>query len=250
MKSQVVAIIPARYASTRFPGKPLAEIAGKAMLRHVYDNVIASNLFDQIIIATDDDRIGEPAKGWGADVMITLPEHPSGTDRCNEVVDKLKLSGDAIVVNIQGDEPFISREPLETLLSIFDNDSAEIGTLCQGFDPSEKLDDPNAVKVVFANDGKALYFSRAVIPFVRENSTALAARRHYKHIGLYAYKASVLQELGKLKPGALEKAESLEQLRWLENGYGIYVRESGCRLCAVDTPEDLERAERFYWENS
>lgn len=249
MKQEAIAIIPARFASTRFPGKPLAEIAGKEMLRHVYENVQATELFDRIIIATEDERISVPAQGWGAEVMLTSPEHPSGTDRCAEVIGRIHADKDAIVVNVQGDEPFISMAPLATLLSIFDNQDAEIGTLYQAIGPFDEMKDPNMVKLVLAGNGKALYFSRAVIPFVRDKSTAIVAK-HYKHVGLYAYRASVLRELALLEPSALEKAESLEQLRWLENGYAIYARETDCRLCAVDTPEDLERAERFYWENS
>lgn len=248
-KLSTIAIIPARYASTRFPGKPLAMIAGKEMLRHVYDNVHATELFDKVVIATEDDRIRIPAEEWGAEVMMTSPEHPSGTDRCAEVVKNLKVDGDTVIVNIQGDEPFISQSPLETLLAIFDDADAEIGTIYQALSPMEDPKDPNMVKLVLANDGKALYFSRAVIPFIRDKSSALVAR-HFKHIGLYGYRAKTLLELASLEPGTLEKAESLEQLRWLQHGYSIYAREAVCKLSAVDTPEDLEKAERFFWENS
>lgn len=249
MKRQAIAVIPARFASTRFPGKPLAEIAGKEMLRHVYDNVRSAALFDRIIIATEDERVSGPAGSWGAEVMLTSPHHESGTDRCAEVAERIHADSGTIIVNVQGDEPFISRGPLEALLAVFDNDSAQIGTLYQAFTPLEDIADSNMVKLVLANDGKALYFSRAVIPFVRDKSSAIVAR-HFRHVGLYGYRASVLREIAEMQPSELEKAESLEQLRWLQNGYAIYARETDCRLCAVDTPEDLERAERFYWENS
>jgi 3-deoxy-manno-octulosonate cytidylyltransferase (CMP-KDO synthetase) len=249
MKRQAIAVIPARYASTRFPGKPLATIAGKEMLRHVYENVQAARLFDRVIVATEDERISVPAESWGAEVMLTSEKHPSGTDRCAEVAGRIDVDKDAIIVNIQGDEPFISRTALETLLSVFDSKEAQIATLYQAFTPLEDISDPNSVKLVLANDGKALYFSRAVIPFLRDKSSALVAR-HFRHIGLYGYRVSVLQEIALLEPSSLEKAESLEQLRWLQNGYAIYAREAECKLCAVDTPEDLEKAERFYWENS
>jgi 3-deoxy-manno-octulosonate cytidylyltransferase (CMP-KDO synthetase) len=228
MGNGAIAVIPARFASTRFPGKPLAEIGGKAMLRHVYDNVLATGLFDKVIVATEDERIKIPAENWGAEVMMTSAHHPSGTDRCAEVVTRLKAAPDAIVVNIQGDEPFISRQPIQDLISQFRDTSVSIATLCQSGFLNEEISSPDCVKVVFATNGKALYFSRAVIPFVRDKSSALA----------------------RLSPSHLEKAESLEQLRWMENGYDIYVRESDCRMCSVDTPKDLERAERFYWENS
>jgi 3-deoxy-manno-octulosonate cytidylyltransferase (CMP-KDO synthetase) len=224
-------------------------IAGKEMLRHVYENVSATDLFERVIVATEDDRIRIAAEAWGAEVMMTSPEHPSGTDRCAEVVRELKLDGDTIIVNIQGDEPFISRSPLEELLSIFDNAEAQIGTLYQVFAPLDDIQDTNLVKLVLANDGKALYFSRAVIPFLRDKSTALEAR-HFKHIGLYGYRASALLEIAKLEPATLEKTESLEQLRWLQNGYAIYAREAEFRLHAVDTPEDLEKAEQVFMENS
>jgi 3-deoxy-manno-octulosonate cytidylyltransferase (CMP-KDO synthetase) len=249
MKQDAIAIIPARFASTRFPGKPLVEIAGKEMLRHVYDNVQATGLFDRVIIATEDERISNPAQTWGAETMLTSPDHPSGTDRCAEVIEQIKPDSNTIVVNVQGDEPFISKAPLEALLSVFDDKNARIGTLYQSIGPLEDMTDQNMVKLVLAKNGKALYFSRAVIPFVRDKSPAIVTT-HYKHVGLYAYRASVLRELALLEPSALEKAESLEQLRWLENGYTIYARETDCKLCAVDMPEDLEKAERFYWENS
>jgi 3-deoxy-manno-octulosonate cytidylyltransferase (CMP-KDO synthetase) len=224
-------------------------IGGREMLRHVYENVKAADLFDKVIVATEDDRIRIPAEEWGAEVMMTSPEHPSGTDRCAEVVQQLNVKDDTIVVNIQGDEPFISGSPLETLLSVFDYPDAQIATLYQAFAPMEDMQDPNMVKLVLANDGKALYFSRAVIPFIRDKSSALVTR-HFKHVGLYGYRASALLEIAKLEPGTLEKAESLEQLRWLQHGYSIYAREATCSLCAVDAPEDLEKAERFFRENS
>jgi 3-deoxy-manno-octulosonate cytidylyltransferase (CMP-KDO synthetase) len=261
-----IAIIPARFGSSRFPGKPLALLGKKPMLQHVYENVKESGLFDKILVATDDDRIKNAAESWGAQVVITSENHPSGTDRCAEAVELLDEKYN-IVVNIQGDEPFINRKPLAELLHIFEtNPDAGIATLVHKIkDPSE-LWDENTAKVVLGKASKngnsgsaqnlngqraviarALYFSRSPIPFIRsaEKSAWLENHTFWKHIGLYAYKPEVLKEIVKLPVGVLEKAESLEQLRWLENGYTIHVAETDYTMLSVDTQSDLEKAENF-----
>jgi 3-deoxy-manno-octulosonate cytidylyltransferase (CMP-KDO synthetase) len=249
---KAIGIIPARFQSTRFPGKPLALLGGKPMLHHVYENVVASGLFDKIVIATDDNRIAEAAKAWDADVVMTSDKHPSGTDRCAEVMEKMPESYD-VVVNIQGDEPFINKKPLAELLQIFENhENARLATLVHKIEDAADIDDPNTAKVVLsANIGngtsKALYFSRSPIPFIRsvDKNDWMNYHVFWKHIGLYAYRPDVLQEIVKLSQGQLEKAESLEQLRWLENGYEIYVAETDYKMLSVDTPEDLKKAENF-----
>ena len=240
---KTIAIIPARYASTRFPGKPLAYIGGSPMLRHVYERVSASGLFDMVVIATDDSRILGVAESWDANVIMTSEEHESGTERCAEVISKLEAQFD-IVVNVQGDEPFISMEPLKQLVSLFENKDVEIGTLVQKIEDERDIENPNVVKAVLGINKQALYFSRSPIPYVRDKSHTETV--FMKHIGIYGYRTSVLQKIVKLAPGALEKAESLEQLRWLENGYRIFAEETAYRMLAVDTPEDLIKAEEFF----
>ena len=239
---RTAAIIPARFASTRFPGKPLKLIGGKAMLQHVYERVNASNLFDTVIIATDDERIYNAAKSWNAEVMMTKDTHISGTDRCEEVCAKLNNAFE-VVVNVQGDEPFISKEPLEKVLALFSNPEIEIGTLIQKIKNEEEVQNPNVVKVARTVNGQALYFSRSPIPFIRDKNTIYTG--FVKHIGIYAYRTSVLNKIVKLAPSSLELAESLEQLRWLENGYKIFVAETDYEMLAVDTPEDLIKAEEL-----
>jgi 3-deoxy-manno-octulosonate cytidylyltransferase (CMP-KDO synthetase) len=246
-----LAVIPARFQSTRFPGKPLTLIGGKPMLQHVYERVKQSSLFEEVIIATDDERIRKEAENWGAKVAMTSTEHPSGTDRCAEAADNFKGSGYDVVVNIQGDEPFISKEPLRLLTKIFDNKLVEIATLLQRIKNEEDIHNPNVVKAVSAKDKKVLYFSRSAIPFIRDKVSEkwLETYNFQKHIGIYAYRKEVLKEIVKLKPSSLELAESLEQLRWLENGYNIYAEETDYKMLAVDTPEDLAKAETFYRQN-
>ena len=245
---KAVAIIPARYASTRFPGKPLAMIGGKPMLRHVYENVLRSDLFHNVIIATDDKKIYKAAHEWNATAVMTSHKHQSGTDRCGEVAAAFGEKAIDIVVNVQGDEPFISAEPLQKLIDLFQNKKVEIGTLVQKFENNDEILSPNTAKVVLAKDGKALYFSRAPIPYLRDNNDENILPFYMKHIGIYAFRASILKELVKLAPSGLEKAEKLEQLRWLENGYSIFAAETTYRTLSVDTPEDLKNAEIFYKE--
>lgn len=238
-----IAIIPARYASSRFPGKPLADIDGKPMIQHVYERT--RRIFDHCCIATDDSRIIEAADGFGAPAIMTSPNHRSGTDRCAEALEKYEtLSGirfDA-GVNVQGDEPFISDEHLLAIIKAFSDGEAEIATLACPFKESDDIFNPNSPKVVLSRNGYALYFSRSVIPYLRGQDPAQwAARRAYlKHIGIYGYRTQVLREITRLPQGELEKAESLEQLRWLENGYRIKVETVSSETIGIDTPEDLQ----------
>jgi 3-deoxy-manno-octulosonate cytidylyltransferase (CMP-KDO synthetase) len=237
-------IIPARYASTRFPGKPLAEIHGKSMIQRVYEAAASVAQHNRIFIATDDDRIQKHAQGF-AQVVMTSIEHPSGTDRCAEAVQLIQEDCD-IVINLQGDEPFIKPEQIELLLSLFDNPNVQIATLKKELFDAEDIDNPNIVKVVCDRNNKALYFSRSRIPFRRETPENV---QYYKHLGMYAYRKSVLQEITSLAPSMLEETEKLEQLRWLENGYSIAVGETQWQSPAVDTPEDLEKAIQFAIES-
>lgn len=237
-----IGIIPARYESTRFPGKPLVDIKGKPMIQWVYEN--ASKALNEVYVATDDDRIVKAIKAFGGKVVKTLPTHQSGTDRCAEAAQALSSKVDFdVVVNIQGDEPFIQAEQIELLKACFQT-NAEIATLVKKIDSNEELFNPNRPKVVLAKNKDALYFSRSPIPFVRgvdkENWTT--KQTFWAHIGMYAFKSDVLQEITKLKQGNLELTESLEQLRWLENGYLIKTAETQTQSIGIDTPEDLQAA--------
>ncbi|MAS52260.1 MAG: 3-deoxy-manno-octulosonate cytidylyltransferase [Flavobacteriales bacterium] len=236
-----IAIIPARYASTRFPGKPLVAINGKPMVQHVYERALSSGLFQKVIVATDDHRIQSAVTDFGGEVVMTDNTHQSGTDRCGEVIEGMKDSYD-VVINIQGDEPFIQHEQLEELVSLFKSTPAQIGTLKKKLSNSEDVFDSNIVKVVARLDKRALYFSRNPIPFVRdfEQKDWLSKQNFYKHLGIYAYRTDVLKELVKLAPSELEKSESLEQLRWLENGYSIFISETKHESIGIDTPDDLK----------
>ncbi len=237
-----IAIIPARYASTRFPGKPLVSIQGKPMVQHVYEKVTQSGLFEKVIVATDDNRIQKAVEEFGGEVALTDVNHQSGTDRCGEVINKLEEVFD-VVVNIQGDEPFIKQEQLEDLVSLFRKTPAQIGTLKKELSNSEDVFNPNIVKVVDGLDKRALYFSRNPIPFVRdfEQKDWLSKQKFYKHIGLYGYRFDVLKELVQLQSSMLEMSESLEQLRWLENGYQIFIAETKFESIGIDTPDDLSK---------
>lgn len=245
-----IAIIPARYASTRFPGKPLALLGGKPVIQRVYEQV--AGVLDDAVVATDDQRIYAAVKAFGGKVEMTSTEHRSGTDRCREAYEKQGMEYD-VVVNVQGDEPFIRREQLLALKACFENPSTQIATLVKPFakeDGIEALENPNSPKVVLDKSGHALYFSRSVIPYLRgvERGEWLNTHTFYKHIGIYAFRAEVLKEVTSLPQSSLEKAESLEQLRWLENGYRIGVGITDCETIGIDTPEDLERAEQFLKE--
>ena len=242
-----IAIIPARYASTRFPAKPLAKLGGKLVIERVYEQV--SKCVERAVVATDDERIYDAVMGFGGEAVMTSTEHRSGTDRCREAYEKLGYEAD-IVINVQGDEPFIQPEQIEALKACFENEATQIATLVKPFaesDGVEALENPNSPKVVVDEDMCALYFSRSVIPYLRgvERSEWLRHHTFYKHIGIYAFRAEVLREVTALPQSSLEKAESLEQLRWLENGYKIGVGISDVETVGIDTPEDLERAEEF-----
>lgn len=235
---KIAAIIPARYASTRFPGKPLVVIGDRTMIHHVWDR--AREVFDEVWVATDDPRIANEVEGFGGRVVMTRADHPSGTDRIAEAITKIDFAAD-VVVNIQGDEPFIAAEQLQSIASLFDDERCDIATLVQPFGEHGDIFNPNAVKAVVGVDGYALYFSRAAIPFQRavEPQQWVARHSYYKHIGLYGYRAEVLRAITKLPQGELEKCESLEQLRWLENGYRIKTAVTHHVTIGIDSPEDL-----------
>lgn len=242
-----IAIIPARYASTRFPGKPLAMLAGKPVIQRVYEQV--AGVLDDALVATDDERILEAVHAFGGRAVMTSPDHRSGTDRCREAYEKQGGRFD-VVVNVQGDEPFVRPAQLELLKSCFDDPTTDIATLVKPFveaDGLAALENPNSPKVVLDANARALYFSRSVIPYLRgvEREQWLARHTFYKHIGLYAFRTEALLAVTSLPPSPLERAESLEQLRWLENGYRIGVGISDDETIGIDTPEDLEKAETF-----
>lgn len=243
MKS--IAIIPARYGSTRFPGKPLAELAGKPILQHVYERVRQAACISEVYIATDDQRIEDRAHAFGAEVVMTDPAHHSGTDRCAEVADG--LPGDYIVVNIQGDEPFIDPRQIDQVSSLLcDQDAVGISTLARRLTDVDAIANPNIVKVVMNAAGRALYFSRSPIPFLREvpREQWVGQGVFFKHLGIYGFRRQVLLDIAHLPPGRYEQLERLEQLRWLEAGYAIQVGETDQETLGIDTPQDLERAIR------
>ena len=239
-----IAIIPARYASTRFPGKPLALLGGKPVIQHVYEQAVKA--LDEAWVATDDTRIYDTVTGFGGHAVMTRTDHKSGTDRIEEAVEKIGTDAD-VIINIQGDEPFVQVSQIKTLMQLFDNTGTQIGTLGKRFESREAATNPNSPKIVTDLQGFALYFSRSVIPFVRgANSDNWFEQFPYlKHLGLYAYRREVLREVTRLPQSPLELAESLEQLRWLENGYRIRVGLTDVETVGIDTPEDLQRAEEF-----
>jgi len=268
------AIIPARYASTRFPGKPLAVLGGKTVIERVYEQV--SSVHDDVYVATDDERIREAVEQFGGRAVMTRADHKSGTDRIQEAVEKIasvqkwmdastsgkKLTGasaqnpaDAtsaenpadVIINVQGDEPFIQPSQIKTLMGLFDDPATQIGTLGKPFESMEAVENPNSPKIVTDVRGFALYFSRSIIPFIRgkEHGEWFGEYPFLKHLGVYAYRREVLAEVTRLPQSSLEKAESLEQLRWLQNGYRIRVGLTDVETVGIDTPEDLQRAEDF-----
>ena len=239
-----IGIIPARYASTRFPGKPLVVIQGKMMIQRVYEQ--ASKVLDVVCVATDDSRIFDAVRSFGGHAVMTSEIHRSGTDRCAEAVQLVeKERGEVfdVVLNVQGDEPFIAPEQLELVKSCFDDPQTQIATLVKVIRNDNDLFDSNRPKVVISNNREAIYFSRATVPFIRgkEKQTWLASHQYYMHIGLYGFLKTVLLEITRLPQSSLELAESLEQLRWIENGYRIAIRTTECESFGVDTPEDLQR---------
>lgn len=246
---QFAGIIPARYASTRFPGKPLATLAGKPVIEHVYRRV--AEALGSAYVATDDERIAQAVERFGGQAVMTRADHKSGTDRIAEALEKTGREVD-VVVNVQGDEPFITTRQIETLCHCFDDEQTQIATLGKPFESMEAVENPNSPKIVTDLKGFALYFSRSVIPYVRgfEQTDWLSHFPYLKHLGIYAYRTDVLREITQLPQSPLEKAESLEQLRWLQAGYRIKVGITDEETVGIDTPEDLVRAERFLNERA
>ena len=239
-----IAIIPARYASTRFPGKPLAVLGGKTVIQRVYEQV--SSVLSEVYVATDDERIFQTVEQFGGRAVMTRSDHKSGTDRIQEAVEKTGTEAD-VVINVQGDEPFIQPSQIETLMQLFDDPQTQIGTLGKPFESMEAVENPNSPKIVVDHRGFALYFSRSVIPYIRgvERNDWFGQYPFLKHLGIYAYRRAVLREVTLLPQSSLEKAESLEQLRWLQNGYRIRIGLTDVETVGIDTPEDLQRAEQL-----
>lgn len=242
---QFVGIIPARFASTRFPGKPLADIGGKTMIQRVYEQ--ASKALEQVYVATDDERIAVNVQSFNGNVIMTSKDHKSGTDRCSEAIRKiispeLNIKFD-VVINIQGDEPFIKPEQIRLLKSCFEDETVQIATLAKKIAEKDEIFNPNVVKVIRNKEALAIYFSRSPIPFLRNepNENWAVSFQFLKHLGIYAYRVPVLKEITALPSSSLEIAESLEQNRWLENGYKIYVETTDFETIAIDTPDDLEK---------
>src|SRR5690606_1129526 len=240
--TRILGVIPARYASTRFPGKPLVDIGGISMIERVYRQVRRSTRLNRVVVATDDQKIFDHVTSFGGMAVMTHDRHPSGTDRCYEAFTLLGEPFD-YVMNIQGDEPFIQPRQIDTLADTLDGQT-EIATLVKRTADEEELSNPGEVKVVLDRTGTALYFSRTAIPYIHNAPKGQWVDKHvfYKHIGLYAYRADVLKAITKLPVATLEKAESLEQLRWLEHGYRIKVAETDTESLCIETPEDVQRA--------
>jgi 3-deoxy-manno-octulosonate cytidylyltransferase (CMP-KDO synthetase) len=240
--TEVLAIIPARYASSRFPGKPLASIAGRPMIQHVVERVRGAQRVSRVVVATDDARIQQAVADFGGEAVLTRTDHSSGTDRVAEVA--VHIPAD-IYINVQGDEPLVDPGTIDALAAtLIEDDSVQIATPCALIEKPEDIMDPNIVKVVRNFDGDALYFSRAPIPWVRDRGESVAAQ-HWKHLGLYAFRRDALLDFPTLPPGELERLEQLEQLRWLENDYRIRVVETEYDAVSVDVPADLERVEKL-----
>ncbi len=234
-------IIPARYASTRFPGKPLVDIAGKSMIRRVYEQAKKCSSLQEVVVATDDERILNHVLQFGGQAVMTDSSHQSGTDRCAEVA--ALYPEYEVIINIQGDEPYIDPEQITKLAACFTVPDTQIATLIKKILTAGELHNVNTPKVLISKQAEAIYFSRAALPYIRghEAGTWLQQFTYFKHIGIYGYRADVLQQITRLPVGDLEKAESLEQLRWIENGYRIKIAETELETFAVDTPEDLAR---------
>jgi 3-deoxy-manno-octulosonate cytidylyltransferase (CMP-KDO synthetase) len=239
---KIVGVIPARFASSRFPGKPLIDIGGKTMIRRVYEQSCKANGLIDVIVATDDQRIYDNVMQWGGKVMMTSTHHQNGTERCAEVLSNLAVSVDA-VINIQGDEPFIDPAQIELLSALLQNPKCQIGTLVKRTDDLNLLTKSNIIKVAVSLTGQALYFSRSVIPYQRSSEQSI---QYYKHIGIYGYRSDVLREICGLSPTPLEMTESLEQLRWLENGYTVHTAVTDLESISVDVPDDLDRIRKLY----
>lgn len=239
-----IGIIPARYSSSRFPGKPLADMAGKPMIQRVYEQVKLA--LDEVWVATDDTRILEAVEAFRGNAVMTSASHKSGTDRCKEAYQKINKDFD-VVINIQGDEPFIQPEQINAIKDCFDTPNIELATLVKPFkkeDGFEALFNNNSPKVVINNNNEAIYFSRSIIPYIRDvhHTEWLDKHTFYKHIGMYAYRVDILNKITELPQSSLELAESLEQLRWIENGYKIKVGYTNVETIGIDTPDDMEKA--------
>lgn len=239
---KILAVIPARYGSTRFPGKPLADILGKPMIQRVYEQVQKTRKINHIVVATDDQRIFQAVTAFGGNAVMTSENHPSGTDRCFEAFQKTEGKFDAII-NVQGDEPFIDPEQIDQLAELISLKKVDIATLISPIKDISLLWDSNVVKVVISKTGKALYFSRQAIPFNRNAIKELWLDEHpyFRHLGIYAYKSEVLEAVTKLPPSGLEKTESLEQLRWLENDFYIQTGITEKEGVSIDTADDLKK---------
>jgi 3-deoxy-manno-octulosonate cytidylyltransferase (CMP-KDO synthetase) len=245
----IIGIIPARYGSTRFPGKPLADIGGKSMIQRVLEQAWQAQSLDKVVVATDDERIAEAVLRLGGEAIMTRTDHPSGTDRCWEAYSRLiaekevKASGSDYIINIQGDEPFIDPEQINELAAILDG-TVELATQMSSVDSAELLHNPKEAKIIINARNEALYFSRAAIPYLWGLDPAVWHQHHayHRHVGLYAYRADVLEKITELPPSPLEQAESLEQLRWLEAGYCIKLVETRFQTPSVDDPADIEKA--------
>lgn len=235
-----IAVIPARFAATRFPGKLMQKIGDKTIISMVYENVRATGLFDDVLVATDNDTIVDEIKSIGGSVIKSIQEHPSGSDRIAEAIINMDID---VVVNVQGDEPFVNRAPLEKLIRVFDDASVEVASVMQKLGTDEDINNPNVVKVVCDKNNNALYFSRSPIPYKRNLQSSLPI---YKHIGVYAYRKDTLLSFTKWPMGVLEQTEMLEQLRYLENGVKIKMVETTSTSIGIDTPEDLEKAKLFF----
>jgi 3-deoxy-manno-octulosonate cytidylyltransferase (CMP-KDO synthetase) len=245
-------VIPARWGSERFPGKPLAQIAGKSLIQHVYENSKGASLASEVMVATDHEGIFEAVAGFGGKVVMTSPDHPTGTDRVAEAASKTDYD---IIVNVQGDEPLMRPDVIDSAIKLLEDERASIGTLAARIEDRKDIPDPNVVKVVFDGDGFALYFSRAPIPYHRAEWEGLAVAgtiggKLYKHIGIYSYRRDVLMKLQAMAPTNLEKTEKLEQLRALENGMKINVGITEYESHGIDTPGDLERVEKWLSSSS
>jgi 3-deoxy-manno-octulosonate cytidylyltransferase (CMP-KDO synthetase) len=244
---KILGIIPARYASTRFPGKPLIDIAGKSMIHRVYRQAEKAHLLSNVVIATDDERIFSHVTAFGGDVVMTSQRHFTGTERCAEVIRMKAFSSNDIIINIQGDEPLIDPDQINLLASMFISSNPDIATLVRPISVNSDLDNPGIVKVVIGRNNQALYFSRSPIPFVRAHPAESWTLHHrfFQHIGIYGYTRETLLKISRLDATPIEKAESLEQLRWLENGIPIFTEISNHHSYSIDTPEDLNKILRI-----
>ncbi|MCE5313138.1 MAG: 3-deoxy-manno-octulosonate cytidylyltransferase [Nitrospiraceae bacterium] len=239
-----IVIIPARYASTRFPGKPLCPLKDKPLIQHVYERAAKAKRADAVFVATDNRMIFNAVQGFGGRAVLTSEHHQSGTDRIAEaltIIEETESLKPDVVVNLQGDEPLVRPDMIDDVISLLDDNRADMGTLVKRITSPSEIDNPNVVKALFGPEGFALYFSRAAVPYYRDEGVL---KIYYKHIGIYSYRRDVLLKFSKMELTPLEKAEKLEQLRALENGFKIKIKETEFETIGVDTPEDLERAER------